>query len=619
MCTIAPSALLDPITEAVVIDGYTQPGASLNTLPFSDNAVLKIVLDATSSTFGLLIGSDGSTVRGLVVGEGVAGLSVQGTGNTIAGNFVGTDVSGLTAVPNSVGVSVGGPGNVIGGSSLGDRNVISGNNEVGIILSFTAGAIVQGNFIGIDASGAAPVPNGVGIHCDGCAGDSIGGAAAGAGNIISGNPIGIQIVSSSGTATAVLGNRIGTDASGAFPVGNTGLGIHVGQVADIAIGGTGPGEANVIAFNGIDGGVVIRDGAVRARIRGNSIHDNGGLGIDLVEFNTFGPTANYPGDADTGSNNHQNFPVIQSVEHLGPEGNGSTRVVGKLNSAPSTTFDLDFYSNPACSNFPREFIEGETYLGSSQVTTDGSGTPRSTSRCPSRPKRGADLRYGHGPRRQHLGVLTADHLLHHADLRPGYRRHGPHAIRHRLRRSHDADRRRLPGHRRHVHRRPHADAATPAFRPGTVHDVVATTPDGTTGTLVKGWVADFLDVPGGHQFHSFVTTLVSNGITAGVGGGNYGVDQPTLRQQMAVFLLKAKHGLCYMPPACTGDFPDVPCPSTFAAWIEALAAEGITGGCGGGNYCPTNPVRRDQMAVFLLKAKHGSSYVPPPAPAPSTT
>ena len=86
VCTITPSSSLDPITEAVVIDGYTQPGASLNTLPFSDNAVLKIVLDATSSTFGLLIGSDGCTVRGLVVGGGVAGLSVQGTGNTIADN-----------------------------------------------------------------------------------------------------------------------------------------------------------------------------------------------------------------------------------------------------------------------------------------------------------------------------------------------------------------------------------------------------------------------------------------------------------------------------------------------------------------------------------------------------
>ena len=80
---------------------------------------------------------------------------------------------------------------------------------------------------------------------------------------------------------------------------------------------------------------------------------------------------------------------------------------------------------------------------------------------------------------------------------------------------------------------------------------------------------------------------------------------------MAVFLLKAKNGLCYVPPPCTGIFPDVPCPSTFASWIEALSAAGITGGCGGGNYCPTSPVTRQQMAVFLLKTKHGSTYVPP--------
>ena len=124
-------------------------------------------------------------------------------------------------------------------------------------------------------------------------------------------------------------------------------------------------------------------------------------------------------------------------------------------------------------------------------------------------------------------------------------------------------------------------------------------------------MADFLDVPPAQQFYAFVTKLVTNAITAGIGGGLYGVDQPTLRQQMAVFLLKGKYGLCYVPPACTGAFPDVPCPSTFANWIEDLAAQGITGGCGGGNYCPQNPVRRDQMAVFLLKAKYGSSYVPP--------
>jgi hypothetical protein len=94
---------------------------------------------------------------------------------------------------------------------------------------------------------------------------------------------------------------------------------------------------------------------------------------------------------------------------------------------------------------------------------------------------------------------------------------------------------------------------------------------------------------------------------------------------MAVFILKGKHGLCYMPPPCTGVFTDVPCPSTFADWIEAMAAEGITGGCGPGLFCPQNPVRRDQMSVFLLKAQHGSGYVPPTCtgifldvPCPST-
>jgi hypothetical protein len=70
---------------------------------------------------------------------------------------------------------------------------------------------------------------------------------------------------------------------------------------------------------------------------------------------------------------------------------------------------------------------------------------------------------------------------------------------------------------------------------------------------------------------------------------------------MAVFLLKTKHGSSYAPPACLGIFADVTCPSPFADWIERLAAEGITGGCGGGDYCPSNPNTRGQMAVFLTK------------------
>jgi hypothetical protein len=80
---------------------------------------------------------------------------------------------------------------------------------------------------------------------------------------------------------------------------------------------------------------------------------------------------------------------------------------------------------------------------------------------------------------------------------------------------------------------------------------------------------------------------------------------------MAVFLLKAKHGAAYTPPNCAGVFGDVPCPGPFTNWIEDLAAQGITGGCGGGNYCPNNTVTRKQMAPFLMKTLYGSSHTPP--------
>src|SRR5262249_37880180 len=116
-------------------------------------------------------------------------------------------------------------------------------------------------------------------------------------------------------------------------------------------------------------------------------------------------------------------------------------------------------------------------------------------------------------------------------------------------------------------------AFMPALPPGSVNDVTVTDPSGLGGTLRLGWLADLVDVPGGQQFHDFVVTLVEDGIAAGIGGGKFGVGNATLRQQMAVFLLKARHGLCYAPPPCTGVFADVPCPSTFADWIEALAAE----------------------------------------------
>jgi uncharacterized repeat protein (TIGR03803 family) len=158
-------------------------------------------------------------------------------------------------------------------------------------------------------------------------------------------------------------------------------------------------------------------------------------------------------------------------------------------------------------------------------------------------------------------------------------------------------------------------ASTPVLAPGTLNDVIVTNVDKTIGSIRAGFFADFLDVEPADSFHDYIESIFRNGITAGCGAGDYCRNSSVTRAQMAVFLLKAKHGSIYLPPACTGVFGDVACPSTFADWIEQLAAEGITGGCGNGNYCPNNPVQRDQMAVFLLKAEHGSAYVPPPCAA----
>ncbi len=123
----------------------------------------------------------------------------------------------------------------------------------------------------------------------------------------------------------------------------------------------------------------------------------------------------------------------------------------------------------------------------------------------------------------------------------------------------------------------------------------------------------FPDVTSGDQFYPFVETSLHNGVTGGCGGGNYCPGNDVTRAQMAVFLLKAKLGSAYVPPPCTGTvFGDVPCTGgIFDPWIEDLAGRGITGGCGGGNYCPGNPVTRAQMAAFLLKTLLGSGYTPP--------
>ena len=124
---------------------------------------------------------------------------------------------------------------------------------------------------------------------------------------------------------------------------------------------------------------------------------------------------------------------------------------------------------------------------------------------------------------------------------------------------------------------------------------------------------DFDDVPLDFWAYTYISKLYASGITSGCGNGNFCPNQPVTRAQMAVFLERGIHGSNYNPPAATGIFNDVSTSYWAADWIEQLYSDSITSGCGNGNFCPNQLVTRAQMAVFLLRAKHGSNYNPPAA------
>jgi S-layer family protein len=112
----------------------------------------------------------------------------------------------------------------------------------------------------------------------------------------------------------------------------------------------------------------------------------------------------------------------------------------------------------------------------------------------------------------------------------------------------------------------------------------------------------FADVAAGSPFYRFVETLLHRGVTGGCSGTEYCPSGSTARDQMAVFALVAKEGAGYAPPACgTPVFNDIPASSPFCPFVEELARRGAVTGCGGGNYCPGSPVAREQMAVIVLR------------------
>jgi hypothetical protein len=172
---------------------------------------------------------------------------------------------------------------------------------------------------------------------------------------------------------------------------------------------------------------------------------------------------------------------------------------------------------------------------------------------------------------------------------------------------------------------------TAAARPSTHWDAQITESlgqaplqQGEPAVATKDWTlhvgGSFSDVPPASLFYPSIETVLHAGVTAGCGAGDTFCPADTVtRQQMAVFLLKAREGAGYTPPACTVQvFTDVPCASPFAPWINELSERGVTAGCGDGTaFCPADPTNRQQMAVFLLKTEEGSGYVPPACVTPT--
>ena len=269
--TIMPASALPTITDPVTIDGTTQPG-------FAGSPIIELSGAIAGPANGLYIVAGSSVVRGLVINRFKNGILLDtSVGNVIEGNFIGTDVTGTQALGNTTaGVQVlcGSANNKIGGTAASARNVISGNNH-GVWFPCGNGNLVQGNFIGTDVNGTAALGNSsAGVDIRGHD-NAIGGTTAGAGNLISGNnDAGVLI---DGSKNLVQGNFIGTDVTGAKPLGNDGDGVHItdGFSSDNIIGGTpfviGTGGAgNVISSNGRNG-VAIENGAPNNQVLGNFI------------------------------------------------------------------------------------------------------------------------------------------------------------------------------------------------------------------------------------------------------------------------------------------------------------------------------------------------------------
>ncbi len=333
------------------------------------NGAFGVYLDGVSNNgIGGSAPGSGNVISGNL-GEGV--IIVYGSDNAVRGNYIGTNHDGTADIGNVLaGVYIAhSKNNVVGGSASGARNVISGNNTNGIVISHAdaTGNLVQGNLIGTDKAGILPLPNSFdGVVLDGSTGNVVGGFTGAERNVISGNlSNGVRLVQAA--ANLVRGNYIGTDVSGENSLGNLQHGVLlISDASGNKIGGTTSGAPNRIAYNG-QSGIRVLSGSGNS-FRQNEVYSNGLLGIDIGPE---GVTLNDPPpDGDIGANGLQNFPAITTATNTG----GNIVITGSLASSPNTFFAVEFYGLGVCD--PSGYGEGESFLGMKTFTTSASGRIR---------------------------------------------------------------------------------------------------------------------------------------------------------------------------------------------------------------------------------------------------
>ncbi len=292
---ISPLSPLPFITALVDLDATTQPG-------YAGTPIIQLDGTSAGSASGLVLAAEsaGSEIRGLVISDfSQDGILIESSGNAVQNSYIGTNALGTAAAPNQIGILIGAgaSGNTIGGAAAAAGDVISGNTSYGVQItgSGATGNVVEGTLIGTDPSGTVAIANATGVDLDsGASGNTIGGTAAGDGNLVSGN-LGDGVLLN-GAATAdnvVAGNQIGTDTTGETPLGNAGAGVDVVGATNTTIGGLSGGGRNVLSGNAE--GVSVSGGATGTLIAGNLI------GTDANGISSVGNTN--AGIAVTGASN----------------------------------------------------------------------------------------------------------------------------------------------------------------------------------------------------------------------------------------------------------------------------------------------------------------------------